>query len=165
MSIDGAGLGAPSANKVFLTIWDGGGKDTYDFSNYGTDLKVDINPGGWTTTSAAQLASLGNSHMARGNIASAYLYNGNVASLIENVKGGRATTRSPAMSPATPSMAGLGNDTISGGGGSDTLTGGYGQGRADRRSGRGQVRIQCRARLEHCRHHCRLHPWDRQTGG
>ena len=36
MSINGVGQGAPAwrANRVFLTIWDGGGNDTYDLSNY-----------------------------------------------------------------------------------------------------------------------------------
>ena len=33
--------------------------DTYDFGSYGTNLKVDLQPGGWTTTSTTQLAYLG----------------------------------------------------------------------------------------------------------
>src|SRR3712207_6110204 len=33
--INGVGQGAPGANRIFLTIWDGGGTDTYDLSNYG----------------------------------------------------------------------------------------------------------------------------------
>src|SRR6185312_12381836 len=63
-SINGVGQLAPGGNKVFETIWDGGGTDTYDFSNYTTALKIDLNPGGWTTTSTTQLASLGNGHLA-----------------------------------------------------------------------------------------------------
>src|SRR5689334_2345621 len=43
--INGIGQGAPGANKIFLTVWDGGGTDTYDFSNYTTDLTIDLNPG------------------------------------------------------------------------------------------------------------------------
>ena len=31
--VNGVGQGAPLANKVFMTLWDGGGTDTYDFSN------------------------------------------------------------------------------------------------------------------------------------
>ena len=50
-SINGVGQGAPAGNKIFMTIWDGGGHDTYDFSNYTTNLTVDLTPGGWTTTS------------------------------------------------------------------------------------------------------------------
>jgi serralysin len=37
MFIDGAGQGAPGENRIFLTVWDGGGTDTYDFSNYAED--------------------------------------------------------------------------------------------------------------------------------
>ena len=126
MSIDGAGQGAPYSNKVFLTIWDGGGKDTYDFSNYSTNLKVDINPGGWSTTSSTQLANLGNGHSARGNIASAYLYNGNAASLIENVKGGSGNDRITGNAAANSLTGGSGDDSLSGGSANDTLVGGTG---------------------------------------
>ena len=45
--INGVSQGTPGGNKVFLTIWDGGGIDTYDFSNYTTNLNVDLAPGGW----------------------------------------------------------------------------------------------------------------------
>ena len=45
MSINGVGQGAPAGNKIFMTIWDGGGNDTYDFSNYTTNLSVDLQPG------------------------------------------------------------------------------------------------------------------------
>src|SRR5262249_53745922 len=54
MSINGVAENpatAPGGNRIFRTILDGGGVDTYDFSNYMTDLHVDLNPGGWTTTS------------------------------------------------------------------------------------------------------------------
>ena len=36
MSINGTGQGASTANKIFMTLWDGSGTDTYDFSNYTT---------------------------------------------------------------------------------------------------------------------------------
>src|SRR5688572_27470377 len=52
MSINGGGMGAPAGNKIFMTIWDGGGHDTYDFSNYTTALSVNLQPGGWTNVSA-----------------------------------------------------------------------------------------------------------------
>jgi len=42
-----------------MTVWDGGGQDTYDFSNYSTGVTVNLAPGSWTTTSATQLANLG----------------------------------------------------------------------------------------------------------
>ena len=42
MQVNGAGQGDPGGNRVFLTIWDGGGKDTYNLSNYSTDLEVEF---------------------------------------------------------------------------------------------------------------------------
>ena len=106
--VNGVGEGVPSANRIFLTVWDGGGKDTYDFSSYSTDLNVNLGPGSWTTVSTAQLANLGGSHLAAGNIANALLYQNNPASLIENAIGGS------------------GNDTIIGNAADNEFTGGRG---------------------------------------
>ncbi len=88
MSINGAGQGASGGNRIFMTLWDGGGTDTYNLSNYTTALTIDLRPGEWTTTSAVQTANLGNGHMARGNIANALLFEGDRDSLIENAIGG-----------------------------------------------------------------------------
>jgi len=79
-----------------MTLWDGGGNDTYDFSNYSTDVKADLRPGEWSSPSQEQIAVLSRSGdpevMARGSIANAYLYNGDTRSLIENAIGGAAMT-------------------------------------------------------------------------
>ena len=94
MSINGVGQGAPgngaggSANRVFETIWDGGGTDTYDLSNYGGGVTIDLTPGGWSTISAVQIANLGGGHIARGNVFNALQYGGDPRSLIENADGG-----------------------------------------------------------------------------
>jgi serralysin len=88
MSINGAAQNAPGANRVFLTVWDGGGNDTYDLSNFAGGVTIDLRPGEWTVTSQVQLANLGNGHYARGNVANALLYNGDMRSLIENGIGG-----------------------------------------------------------------------------
>ena len=85
--IDGIVQWAPGANRIFMTVWDGGGIDTYDFSNYFARVEVDLRPGEWTTTSDVQLAHLGDGHMARGNIANALQYEGDPRSLIENAIG------------------------------------------------------------------------------
>lgn len=126
LAINGTGQGAASTNTILETIWDGGGTDTYDFSAYATNLAVDINPGGWTTTSTAQLARLGGDHLARGNIASAYLSGGNPASLIENVIGGTGNDRIVGNIAANRLVGGAGNDTLYGLTGSDRLKGGKG---------------------------------------
>ncbi|MBX2834518.1 MAG: M10 family metallopeptidase C-terminal domain-containing protein [Micavibrio sp.] len=34
-----------TGDKIFRTIWDGNGEDTYDFSNFTTDLSINLNPG------------------------------------------------------------------------------------------------------------------------
>jgi hypothetical protein len=52
----GNGTGG-SSNRIFETVWDGDGIDTYDFSNYTTALRVNRNPGASSTTSATQIAS------------------------------------------------------------------------------------------------------------
>jgi Ca2+-binding RTX toxin-like protein len=89
MSINGVGQGAPGANRILMTVWDGGGNDTYDFSNY-TDpnqvVTIDIRPGEWVDLDV-QLANLGGGHFARGNIANALQFEGDSRSLIENVIG------------------------------------------------------------------------------
>lgn len=130
MFVNGAGQGASTANKILMTLWDGGGVDTYDFSNYATNLLVDLGPGGWTTTSATQLANLGSSFFpgqyARGNIANAYLYNNNTASLIENARGGTGNDTITGNQADNRIEGGAGNDTLNGATGSDTLIGGLG---------------------------------------
>jgi serralysin len=115
--INGEGQGAPIGNRVFMTLWDGGGHDTYDFSNYGTNLNVDLQPGGWSTISAEQLATLGYQHYAHGNIANALLYHNNPASLIEDVIGGSCDD---------VIVGNIADNTLTGGGGDDVLDGGFG---------------------------------------
>ena len=119
MSINGVGQGAPGGNRIFQTIWDGGGTDTYDFSNYTTNLTVDLQPGGWTTVSTAQLAKLhyNGTQVARGNIANALLYNNDQRSLIENANGGSGNDTIVGNAAA---------NTLKGNGGNDKLTGGAG---------------------------------------
>lgn len=90
LSIDGVGQGAPGANRVFMTVWDGNGNDTYDLSNYTTRVRIDLRPGEWTTTSEVQRANLGDGNIARGNVANSLLYHGDTRSLIENAVGGSA---------------------------------------------------------------------------
>jgi serralysin len=128
MFIDGAGQGTPGGNRIFLTIWDGGGDDTYDFSNYSTNLKVDLRPGNWTTTSATQLAKLRSdgSKVAAGNIANALLYQGDTRSLIENAVGGTGADTIIGNQAHNRLSGSGGNDQITGGIGNDTLDGGTG---------------------------------------
>ena len=119
-TINGVAQPSPAANKIFMTVWDGGGTDTYDFSNYTTGVNVDLNPGGWTTTCSAQLANLGSGHYAPGNIANAYLFQGNTASLIENAIGGSGNDVLTGNQANNQLTGGPGNDILNGGSGTDT---------------------------------------------
>ena len=119
MSINGVGQAAPAGNKIFMTLWDGGGVDTYDFSSYGTNLSVNLQPGSWSTASTAQLAALGSGHYAAGNIANALLYNNNTASLIENAVGGTGIDSITGNTANNSLTGGAGNDTLNGAAGSD----------------------------------------------
>jgi Ca2+-binding RTX toxin-like protein len=92
MSINGVGQGVPSGNKIFLTVWDGGGNDTIDASNYANGVTVDLRPGQFSTVDQSQLvnhlAHQNGVAIAPGNIAMSLLYNNDSRSLIENAKGG-----------------------------------------------------------------------------
>jgi serralysin len=126
--INGVGQGASTANKIFLTIWDGGGNDTYSFSNYATGVTVDLRPGQWSTASVAQLALLhyDGSKIAAGNIANSLLYNGDLRSLIENAIGGSAADQLMGNVANNLLDGGGGNDRLIGDAGNDTLQGGAG---------------------------------------
>jgi serralysin len=128
MVINGVGQGAPGGNKILLTVWDGGGVDTYNFSNYGTNLKIDLRPGGWTTTATAQLAKLhyDGSKVAVGNIANALLHKSDARSLIENAIGGSGSDALTGNDAANTLKGGAGNDRLTGGKGNDALDGGTG---------------------------------------
>ncbi|UWQ19694.1 M10 family metallopeptidase C-terminal domain-containing protein (plasmid) [Jannaschia sp. M317] len=115
---------------MLLTLWDGGGIDTYDFSNYANDQDIDLRPGAYSTFSTAQLSNLSlgratdGDQFARGNVANPYLYQGDLRSLIENANTGSGHDRIDGNQLANHLRAGDGRDTISGGAGDDTIEGG-----------------------------------------
>ena len=138
-SVNGAVALVPASNKICMTIWDGGGVDTYDFSNYSgqykTNLMVDLQPGNWSTISTSRLPSLTTGFHLPGNIANAFLYQDNPLSLIENAIGGDGDDSITGNQANNSLSGGLGNDrlfgltgddTLDGGAGNDTLDGGAG---------------------------------------
>ena len=127
--VNGATAISPGANRIFATVWDGGGIDTYDLSAYNTALKVDLRAGKASIFSADQLAWLGggsNKGYAAGNIFNALLYHGDKRSLIENVKGGAAGDSITGNEVANKLWGFAGNDTLAGSSGNDALLGGTG---------------------------------------
>lgn len=116
MFINGVGQGAPAGNKILMTIWDGGGVDTLDLSNYAGGVTVDLRPGEYTTLDQSQIANhlayQGLTSLAPGNIAMSLLYNNDVRSLIENAKGGTGNDIF---------VGNIANNILDGGAGSDTV--------------------------------------------
>lgn len=97
--INGVAAIQPGANRIFATIWDGNGNDTYDLSSYGGGVTVDLRPGRYSIFSNNQRVDLGaydgspQKHLANGNIYNALLAKDgggivSLASLIENAIGG-----------------------------------------------------------------------------
>jgi serralysin len=117
----------PYQPVLFETKWDGGGNDTYDFENYATNLKIDLNPGAWSST-GSQLAVLddtaGREVRAVGNVANAYLVDNDPRGLIENAIGGAGNDLITGNIADNRLEGGRGNDTLIGGDGNDTLAGG-----------------------------------------
>jgi serralysin len=137
MSINGVNQGTPGDglgttytgdNRVFRTIWDGGGVDTYDFSNYSDSQQIDLRPGLWSTFEDSQLALLDwqSSTLARGNVFNALQYRGDSRSLIENANGGSGGDSIRGNQAGNLLNGNGGNDTLIGSAGNDTLDGGAG---------------------------------------
>jgi Ca2+-binding RTX toxin-like protein len=129
MFVNGVGQGAPGANRVLTTVWDGGGVDTYDFTAYSASVRIDLQPGAWTVLPTTQIAQLhfDGSRPAPGAIANALLYNADPRSLIENALGGSGGDVLTGNDAANRLSGGAGRDSIFAGTGDDTLIGGTGE--------------------------------------
>ena len=132
--VNGKGQGQPGSNgaasskenRIFRTLWDGNGVDTYDFSNYRSALAVDLRPGKWNDLDVggkAQRADLGNGNYARAHVYNALQSEGDVRSLIENARGGAGNDSLVGNKADNDLQGGTGNDILSGAGGNDTLSG------------------------------------------
>lgn len=135
MSVNGVAQGAPASNRVFSTIWDGGGDDTIDLSNYSNDITGSIAPGSYLSFSQMQTAQLGAGIFADGNVYMALAPDNKKKAYIENLITGQGddfvfgTTKANSMEGRGGSdrLEGKGGDDIlSGGGGRDLLIGGPG---------------------------------------
>lgn len=150
MFVNGKGQGTPGENIVLRTIWDGGGKDTYDLSNYDTALLIDLEPGSYSTFDyfgTAQRAELNDGYAddesfvgdaavvhAKGNLYNALQFEGDKRSLIENAIGGSGNDGLYGNSAKNMLKGGGGKDWLFGFGGADDLIGG---GKRDKLTGGG----------------------------
>ena len=124
MWINGIAQPMPASNRLFSTIWDGGGTDSYDFSAYSAALTLDLAPGGRSFDSV-QLSNMGAGHMD-GGLFNALLVNGDTRALIENATGGSGNDSISGNAAANRLVGGAGADTLSGLDGNDSLDGGIG---------------------------------------
>ena len=124
--VNGTGQGAPVKNYIFMSIWDGGGTDTYDVSNYSGNSDIDLAPGGTIKFSQAQLAYKGSGVYAKGNVYNSLLYKNDARSLIENAVGGSGHDDIRGNTANNVLTGNAGDDTLYGAGGNDRLIGGDG---------------------------------------
>lgn len=128
VSVNGTPSQSPPANKIYMTVWDGGGTDTYDFSLYTTSLKIDLEPGAWIDTGGLQrVETFGPPDSgAPGAIANALLYKGDQRSLIEKAIAGSGDDILLGNAGPNELRGGRGDDTLDGRGGADVMAGGDG---------------------------------------
>jgi serralysin len=124
--LNGVRQGAPVTNKIFMTIWDGGGNDTYDLSNYSDNQVIDLAPGGYIKFSQTQLGMKTSTTYVHGNVYNALQYRGDRRSLIENATGGSGHDSIKGNVADNVLNGGAGNDGLTGAAGNDTLIGGAG---------------------------------------
>lgn len=124
--VDGIGQGAPAGNRIFCTIWDGGGADTFDFSAYADPLTINLEPGSHSALSPVQRAELAPRILAAGNVYNALLFQGDPRSLIEDAIGGSGRDTISGNRAANFFAGRNGDDLLKGGDGDDRLDGGRG---------------------------------------
>ena len=125
--VDGAAAISPGGNRIFATIWDGGGTDTYDLSAYQTGLTLRLAPGAASVFGPSQRAALGDGITAKGNIYNALLHDGDPRALIENARGGAGDDSLRGNAADNRLKGNAGDDRLMGLKGSDTLIGNAGQ--------------------------------------
>ena len=144
MFLNGVGQGRPGAgdtsfdsNKVYLTVWDGGGNDTYDMSNYTENLLISLEPGESSGLGLAQRAVVhvrplqlqvdpAEIQVATGNVFNALTRGDDPRSLIENARGGSGGDWIDGNSGVNILNGNAGDDVLNGRGGGDVLIGGDG---------------------------------------
>ena len=133
--INGQSQGVVAGNRIFRSIWDGGGHDVLDLTNFKDDQIISLVPGEWSLFSRAQLAANSFTYDANnqfvyiyepGNLVNPFLYNGDPRSLIEEVRTGPGNDSVKGNQAANVIATGEGSDTLTGGLGADTLIGGAG---------------------------------------
>ena len=107
-----------SLNPFFKTIWDAGGDDTIDITNFSTNCVIDLIPGNYSSIRFPKPADTGGqtaTYDGTNNLGIAY------NCYIENVKCGTGNDQIVGNDFANELDGGDGNDTLDGGDGIDTV--------------------------------------------
>ena len=104
----------------YRTIWDAGGQDTLDLSNFSTRCDIDLTPGHYSSIRYANEGTIENLYDGTDNLGIAF------GVLIENAVGGSSADTLVGNNGGNMLAGGGGNDTLNGGAGNDTLDGGDG---------------------------------------
>lgn len=116
----------PIENIIFTTLWDGGGIDTLDFSDYVTGLVIDLTPGAGSNLDAFgihQRASLSPEVDAPHHLYLAIAPEGDARALFENAIGGTGADSFVGNAADNAFRGGLGTDRYTGNGGADQALG------------------------------------------
>lgn len=127
MIIDGVAGATYSSGKIFRSVWDGDGVDTYDFSNFASGQLIDLTPGAWSTFAPDRISHRGTvdgiAHFAPGNIVNPLLADDDPRSLIEQAITGAGNDRIIGNQADNLLIGGAGNDSLLGAAGNDVLIG------------------------------------------
>ena len=136
MTINGQGQGAPASNRIFSTIWDAGGTDTIDLSNYNSGTTGDMTPGSYLSFSPIQTVQLASGVWADGNVyfalapeksqKKAYIENLITGSGDDFIFGNKSHNEISTKAGLDQVHGRGGHDIINGNGGKDFLIGGPG---------------------------------------
>ena len=124
-----------NTKPFFKTVWDGSGKDTFDFSNFKKDLTVDLVSGKLSKISFDVLDERW-ANKEWGNLGIAY------GSIIENCLGGIGNDLITGNSANNKLCGQGGNDLLYGGDGNDLLVAGSGEDKVWGQGGQDTFRIQ-----------------------
>ncbi|MEI8186551.1 MAG: DUF4214 domain-containing protein [Chlorobiaceae bacterium] len=104
----------------YKTIWDAGGNDTIDISNFTIDSTIDLRPGHYSSIHYPTLGADSAIYDGTNNLGIAF------GVTIENATGGSGNDNIIGNTAGNTLIGGNGNDTIIGGGGNDSIDGGQG---------------------------------------
>ncbi|QNM83881.1 pre-peptidase C-terminal domain-containing protein [Sphingomonas sabuli] len=122
-------FGDGASNHIMMTVWDGGGTDTFNFANYGLTASQSLN---------INIGAGAGIYLPNGTIYNSLLFDDDVRSLIENVigsvnrdniTGNQADNRLDGRVGDDILSGEAGNDTLIGDEGDDQITGGSGNDR------------------------------------